>query len=481
MSSFEKIVSTGVQVTATQNAPALDETSEVTPERRPVMTSEVTPEHPCSFASAAAPSPAQADGGGSKLAKRKPREMTPAEQTAFEAREKNRAWLKDKTDSGMVIGVVNFYATKKQREAALANGTKPKPSTKDLTRKMKSIKDAMPGCSVRITSREDTKQFYKVVYVAIPNMSREDITRFSVTPYEVTEQKQFPAQTWTSTFRITIHDVSKPVQRATARFAAAPDPLVDVIRYEYGLPDMPEGMEDDSEEQKAWLMKQKVPRCFNRRRPDRPGGGLWNPVPGNPVPGNKVEWCQKSGKHRDGYRGQSARNLAVFAALRDGTKVPHLFCKFAKTDMWAAGVSNRADYKLVQGWWMRDSVAMREHYDGLEAKAAAKVARDERRAEAAAPDADGFATVVAGGRKKVARKGKSVDEDKPAIGRKSAFAGLPIEGGSESESEVSESEDETPPQPIAPPAEPIRLSKAERQARNRAKKGVRFEPGLVAL
>ena len=168
------------------------------PQKHPAKATDAKPTFAELAAAAAKPKKA---GGGTKPAKAKaePRQMTPEEQAVFDAREENRAWRENQTAMGKVIGVFSCFATRKQQETAAAEGKKPSPSSKDVRRKVDSVKEAL-GCVVRVTKREDADKVWKVVYAAW-SMTEEDRTRFAVTPIKVTEKKQHPAQTWTSVIR----------------------------------------------------------------------------------------------------------------------------------------------------------------------------------------------------------------------------------------------------------------------------------------
>ena len=120
---------------------------------------------------------------------------------------------------------------------------------------------------------------------------------------------------------------------------------------------------------------------------------------------------------------------------------------------------------------------MRKHDEERKASEAAKVARTERRTAAkaaSAPDTEGFSTVVAGGGSKPAR---TTERPKSAkLLPPSAFAAL-AESESESESEP-EPEPERDAAQAEPEDEPVKLTKAQRQAKNRAKRGKRLDVGL---
>ena len=218
--------------------------------------------------------------------------------------------------------------------------------------------------------------------------------------------------------------IPKPV--ATAGFGKKrkpPSKTVDAERYVHGLPDMPDELTD--EEMRGWLQSQKVPRCFRTR--SRTAGAPWNALPGD-----KVTWCQKSGKHKDEYRGQSEWNCAIFAALRAGKKPAKKFAPWNHSDLYALGVSDREDYAILQAMWLEDSAAMLEHDQAQKAKAAAKAERSKARKKAAAPDEDGFKVQVRGGKKATAKSTPA----EPRLLQPSFFGALDVE----SEAEESELE-----------------------------------------
>jgi hypothetical protein len=462
-------------VTATTGArPALEQVTATSPEHTP-------PER--SFATAAAaPSATTAppaitatpskDGGGSKPAKPE-RKYTEQETSQYEARKRLREWEAARTEEGDFIANCDVFPTRQQKTRT-EKGEKPKPSIKDIKRKMASIRGVFGDAKINITTMENETCFFKKVTVAIPGLTPEDRKRFENQGFQVKEQKIFSGQTWESWIEL---KARKTVERPVGQFGPKTEPLKDVIRYADGLPDMPAGIE--GEDLIRWLKGQPVPRCAKPRpSKHRPGGGLWNPLPGV-----KQARCQKSGKHPGGYRGQSKRNLEVFAAINTNKKPPHLFCQFTKTDLWALGVTTREDYKRIQTWWREDSAAMLKHDEERKASEAAKVARTQRRTAAkaaSAPDPNGFRLVVAGGGAK-----PEPEEPEVLLMTPSAFSALHVESV-ESEDEEPE-EPEKPEKPEEPdtcarpdpaelePEEPKRkLNKAERQRANRAKKGTKL-------
>lgn len=391
-------------------------------------------------------------------AKAKKVEMTEEQKVAFKKREENRVFVEEQKKAGCVIAVFNIFPTKKDRESA-ADGEKPRPKGKNVTHKLDSVREAIPGCKIRVTTRED-EQIYKVCYVSIPDMPAEDFETFCSRPLQVTEKKMFPQQQWTSTIELKLHSSCKPVERATAKFAQAPDPLVDVNRYADGLPgEFKPGM--------------RMPRCY---------GALWNVPPGSPH--GKAVICAKSGKGRDGKdKGPCKWNLAIVDALLKGEKTPHGWCKYDHRTIADAGFTTPEAYELLKQLWLKDSARMRKHDEERKAKEAAKVARAERRTAAkvaAEPDSDGFRK----GKGKAKRATEAKRTTEATLLPPSSFAALAVE---DSES-GSEDEVEAVPQPDTcarpDPAElepeeddavPVKLSKKERQARNRAaKKGTKL-------
>ena len=419
------------------------------------------PQHAKSFAAAAAKpeaSPARpfVERTPTKPAETdEPKEPTPAE--------KNAAWIerfcKEPAPMKGEKALVLFYLVRPY-------GEEDKPKSGYVEAVKKAIKTAGAAHVKVVSTKPDKDGRTNSRFIVIWHFSDRDAAEIEAGAPQIVSMPK-PKGGFKDLY---LHQdkSTKPKPQATARIGKkrAPSKTVDAERFVHGLPDMPDDLTD--EQATEWLKGEKVPRCFRKR--GRAAGSPWNALPGD-----TPKWCQKSGKHKDGYRGQSDWNREIFAKLRAGQKPTKKFAPWNHSDLYALGVSDRDDYAILQAMWLEDSAAMLEHDQAQKDKVAAKAKRAKARKEAATPDEDGF--------KVQARGKKAAPESKPAEPRllqPSFFGALEVESEeSEAEEEVPDSGARPDPAELEEPVEDYPALQAAAPGRKkRRNRGVRLDVGL---